>query len=86
MRVWRIVVNLNKPEKLRVVFDCAAQCNGVSLNDRVLQGPDLTNNLMGVLLRFRELEVAVMADVDTDNPKLPDLPSMISNYCFDDIN
>ena len=31
---------------------------------RVLQGPDLTNNLIGVLLRFREHEVAVMADVE----------------------
>ena len=57
------VLNPNKPDKLRVVFDCAAKCNGVSLNDRVLQGPDLTNNLIGVLLRFREHEVAVMADV-----------------------
>ena len=58
------VLNPNKPDKLRVVFDCAAKCNGVSLNDRVLQGPDLTNNLIGVLLRFREHEVAVMADVE----------------------
>ena len=58
------VLNPKKHDNLRVVFDCAAECNGVSLNDRVLQGPDLTNNLIGVLLRFRQHEVAVMADVE----------------------
>jgi hypothetical protein len=46
------VVNPNKPEKLRIVFDCAAEYQGTSLNKNVLQGPDLTNSLIGVLLRF----------------------------------
>ena len=27
------------------------------------QGPDLTNNLVGVLLRFQQDEVALMADI-----------------------
>ena len=58
------VVNPNKPDKLRVVFDCAARYNGVSLNSQLLQGPDLTNNLMGVLIRFREEHIAIMADIE----------------------
>ncbi|XP_038050892.1 uncharacterized protein LOC119724042 [Patiria miniata] len=53
-----------KPDKLRIVFDCAAKSGGVSLNDEVLQGPDLTNKLTGVLLRFRQGPVAFMADVE----------------------
>ncbi|MBM6549248.1 DUF1759 domain-containing protein, partial [Streptococcus dysgalactiae subsp. equisimilis] len=57
------VINPKKPEKLRVVFDCAASHQGVSLNDKVLQGPDLTNKLTGVLLRFRRYRVAISADI-----------------------
>jgi len=33
------------------------------MNDQLLQGPDLTNNLTGVLLRFSHEQVALMADV-----------------------
>ena len=41
-----------KPGKIRVVFDCSAQYAGISLNQKLLQGPDLTNSLVGVLCRF----------------------------------
>ena len=34
------------------------------MNQEVLQGPDFTNNLVGVLLRFREAPVAVMGDIE----------------------
>ena len=50
--------------KTRIVFDCAATKKGVSLNDRVLQGPDMTNSLLGVLLRFRQEPIALMADIE----------------------
>ena len=55
--VWYLphhpVFHPRKPGKVRVVFDCAANFLGVSLNDMLLQGPDLNNNLIGVLMRFR---------------------------------
>ncbi|CAE1306091.1 unnamed protein product [Acanthosepion pharaonis] len=53
-----------KTNKIRVVFDSSAQYNGVSLNDALLTGPDLNNNLIGVLIRFRKEPVAIMADVE----------------------
>ena len=58
------MVHPQKPDKVRVVFDCAASYRGTSLNAQVLQGPDLTNKVVGVLLRFREEPVALMADVE----------------------
>jgi hypothetical protein len=53
-----------KPDKVRVVFDCAAVYQEVSLNQKVLQGPDLLNRLLGVLLRFRFGTIAIMGDIE----------------------
>lgn len=48
---------------LRVVFDCGAVFKGTSLNCQLLQGPDLTNSLIGILIKFRQELVALMADI-----------------------
>ena len=58
------VYHPRKPEKIRVVFNCSAKYQGISLNDKLLQGPDLTNSLIGVLIRFRARPVAFMGDID----------------------
>ena len=67
--VWHLphhpVINPKKPEKCRIVFDCAAKSGGTSLNAEVYQGPDLTNRLLGVMLRFRQGSVAFMADIES---------------------
>ncbi|KAL0162190.1 hypothetical protein M9458_041586, partial [Cirrhinus mrigala] len=66
-QVWYIPhhgVHHPQKKKLRVVFDCAASFQGVSLNSELLQGPDMTNSLIGVLTSFRQEEVAMMADVE----------------------
>ena len=67
-KVWYIphhgVYHPKKPEKIRVVFDCSAKFAGTSLNDQLLQGPDLTNSLVGVLTRFRQEPVAFMGDIE----------------------
>ena len=58
------VFNPQKPGKVRVVFDCSAKHHGTSLNDQLLQGPDLTNSLVSVLSRFREDQIVLMSDVE----------------------
>ena len=67
-KAWYIphhgVYHPKKPDKIRVVFDCSAKFAGTSLNDQLLQGPDLTNSLVGVLTRFRQEPVAFMADIE----------------------
>ena len=49
--VWYLphhpVVHPLKPEKVRVVYDCAAKYRGTSLNQQLMQGPNYTNQLLG---------------------------------------
>ena len=59
------VFHPQEPNKLRVVFDCAAKFHGRSLNDELLSGPDLMNNLVGVLFRFRVGKVAFACDIES---------------------
>ena len=47
-----------------MVFDAASKFGGVSLNDKLLTGPDLLNNLVGILMRFRTGKIGIMADVE----------------------
>ena len=62
-RTWYLphqaVTHSRKPGKFRVVYDCAAKSHGVSLNNHLLQVPDFVNDLVGVLIRFRQEPVAV---------------------------
>ena len=53
-----------KPGSLRVVFDSSLEFQGVSLNKALIAGPDQMNSLVGVLMRFRKENVAVMCDVE----------------------
>ena len=57
------VINPKKPEKVRVVFDCAAKHKGMCLNDALMQGPNLANELIGVLIQFRKEQIAVTGDI-----------------------
>ncbi|XP_055543704.1 uncharacterized protein LOC129729231 [Wyeomyia smithii] len=51
--------------KLRVVFDASsASSTGMSLNDRLLAGPNVNQDLFSVFLRFRANKVAFAADVE----------------------
>ena len=65
--VWYLphhsVTHPKKPDKVRVIFYCAPKHHERSLNGNFLQGTDLTNSLIGFLLRFCQEPVAVMADI-----------------------
>ena len=67
-RVWYIphhgVYHPQKPDKIRVVFDASAEFKGESLNRHLLQGPDLTNSLNGVLCRICKEPIAFTCDVE----------------------
>ena len=58
------VLEPNKPGKIRIVFDASSKFNGSSLNDNLLPGPNLLNNLVTVLSRFRRGQIAVISDIE----------------------
>ena len=68
-KVWYIphhaMFHPSRPGKIRAVSDCSAEWHGISLNKSLTSGPDLTNQIIGVLIKFREEPVAVMADIET---------------------
>ena len=67
-RVWYLphfgVYHPKKPDQIRVVFDSSAEFQGVSRSKELLPGPDLMNSLVGVLIRFRKENIAVMRDIE----------------------
>ena len=67
-RVWynkyHPVINPNKPDKCRMVFDLSAMFSGVSLNSKLVKGPDLLANQVGVTLRFRHFPYAIAVDIE----------------------
>ena len=61
--VWYLPFFVTHSDKPRVVYDGAAEMNGLSLNSAVLAGENLLNNLVQVLTRFRLGKYACIADV-----------------------
>ena len=56
-----------RPEKkstpVRIIFNSSASYQGHTLNDYCFKGPDLLNNLFGVVIRFRENPHAICRDI-----------------------
>ena len=53
----------SKSTPVRIVFNSSANYMGHVLNEYWAKGPDLLNNLLGVLIRFRENKVAFIGDI-----------------------
>ena len=62
-KVWYLPFFVTKQEKARVVYDGAATFRGKCLNQAVLAGTNLLNNLVKVLMRFRIGQYACIADL-----------------------
>ncbi|XP_055589930.1 uncharacterized protein LOC129742106 [Uranotaenia lowii] len=60
-----VVKDSSTTTKVRVVFDGSARTDtGFSLNDCLLKGPSIQDDLLSLLLRFRKHEVALVGDVE----------------------
>ena len=58
------MLNPNKPGKVRRVLNGASKFHGTASNKSLLEGTDLLQNLVFVLLRFRQHHFAVTADIE----------------------
>ena len=54
----------SESSKIRVEFDRIVKFQGKPINKVLLSGPDLTNQRIGVLTRFREEKIAFLADLE----------------------
>ena len=64
--VWYLphfsVVRMDKSTtEVRIVFDCAALCDGISLNEMIHAGPKLQQDFFNVLIRFRRILLVSLA-------------------------
>ncbi|XP_036346495.1 uncharacterized protein LOC118755785 [Rhagoletis pomonella] len=66
-RKWYLPIfavrNPNKPQKVRIVWDAAAEYKGLSLNSCLDKGPDLLTSLFDVLLNFRIGKIGLCGDI-----------------------
>ncbi|XP_056630902.1 uncharacterized protein LOC130441307 [Diorhabda sublineata] len=59
------VVKDSATTKLRVVFDAFAKTvNGISLNNTLMVGPTIQEDLFAIIIRFRQHNVAMVADIE----------------------
>ncbi|KAG1697676.1 hypothetical protein GQR58_005904 [Nymphon striatum] len=66
-KLWYLplfAVTHSKKNKARLVFDAAASFHDVNLNQKLLRGPNQTNQLRSVLLRFRRGLIGMTCDVE----------------------
>ena len=86
------VTKINKPGKVRRVLNASSIYKRVSLNSNLLTGPDLLTNLTGIVMRFREDQIAISADIEAmfmqvfmspeDQPYLHDLPIQPATFQY----
>ena len=59
-----LVINPQKPGKFQRVTNAASKFKGFSLNSCLETGPDLPNNMFGLLMSFKEKQRAVSGDLE----------------------
>ena len=68
-KTWYIphrgIYHPSKPGKIQVVFNCSARFNGRSISKELVSGPDLTNQLVAVLIRFCQEQGSVIGDIES---------------------
>ena len=78
-----------KPNKIRIVFDCSAEYAGRSINKGLMAGTDLTNQIVGTFIRFRQEKIAFVADIEKMFFQVlvsDDLPNLLRFLWWQDVD
>ena len=72
----------------QIVFNSSAAYSGHILNDYWAKGPQLLNSLVGILLRFRECEIAITDDTKKmyHSVKITELDQHMHRFLWRDMN
>ena len=67
-KIWYLphfgIYHPKKSTQILVVFDSSAEYKGTSLNKELLSGPDVLNNLHGIMIRFSQETIGVTCDIE----------------------
>ena len=74
----------SKSTPVRIVFNSSAAFQGHKLNEYWMKGPDLLNDLFGVVLRFRENQVAFIGDISKmyHRIRIPELDQHVHRFLW----
>ena len=78
----------SKTTPCRIVFNSSANFRGHVLNEYYAKGSDMLNNLLGVLLRFREEPVVMIGDIEKmfHSIDIPLLDQMTHRFLWRDLD
>ena len=72
----------SKSTPCRIVFNSNANYSGHVLNDYLAKGPDMLNNLLGIILRFREERVGMVEEISKMYHSIGIGPFDQMTHCF----
>jgi hypothetical protein len=52
-----------KQKRTRMIWDMAAQIDGIAINDHLMRGPNNYNSLLNIMMQAREQEILMIGDV-----------------------
>ena len=78
----------SKSTPCHIVFNSSANFHGHVLNEYYAKGPDMLNNLLGVLMRFREERVAFVGDISKmfHSIEIPLIDQMTHRFLWRDLD
>ena len=79
-----ILIPESKSTLVRIVFNSSAALHGHKLNEYWIKGPDLLNDLFGIVLRLRENQVEFIGDISKmyHRIRIPEMDQHVDKFLW----